>query len=116
MLEFQARQALWEKRLDEAAALLGPQPVGPARGTVRQVLGRSWLESMLAECVNSLLRPILDGRKHTEQGCLQLFRFVHYVRPFKRGKRALHCPAQLAGLFIPSDPLTLLGLEPKASI
>jgi hypothetical protein len=27
----------------------------------------------LAECVNSLLRPILDGRKHTDQGSLELF-------------------------------------------
>jgi hypothetical protein len=69
---------------------------------------------MLAECVNSLLRPFLDGRKHTDQGCLELFRFLHNVHPFERGKRAGHSPAQLVGLDVPEDVLTLLGLAPKA--
>jgi hypothetical protein len=68
---------------------------------------------MLAECVNSLLHPVLDGRKHTDQGCLELFRFLHNVRPFERGKRAHHSPAQLVGLDVPDDPLTLLGLAPN---
>ena len=82
----------------------------------REVLGRSWRGSMLAECVNSLLRPILDRRKHTDQGCLELFRFLHNMRPFRRGKRAHHSPAQLVGLDVPDDPLILLGLAPKVSI
>lgn len=55
-------------------------------------------------------RPILDGRKHTDQGCLELFRFLHNVRPFQRGKRAGKSPAQLANLDVPDDSLTLLGL------
>ena len=67
---------------------------------------------MLAEWVNSLLRPLLDRRKHTDQGCLELFRLFHNVRPFKRGKRAGHSPAQLVGLTAPDDPLILLGLAP----
>lgn len=71
---------------------------------------------MLAECVNSLLRPILAGRKHTDQGCLELFSFLHNVRPFQRGKRAGSSPAQLVGLDVPDDPLTLLGLKPNVSI
>jgi hypothetical protein len=71
---------------------------------------------MLAECVNSLLRPLLDRRKQTDQGCLELFRLLHNVRPFKRGKRADHSPAQLVGLDVPADPLLLLGLEPKVLI
>ncbi len=62
------------------------------------------------------LRPILDGRKHTDQGCLDLFRFLHNIRPFARGKRAGHSPAQLVDLDLPPDPLTLLGLAPKVSI
>jgi hypothetical protein len=69
---------------------------------------------MLAECVNSLLRPFLDGRKQTDQGCLDLFRFWHNVHPFERGKRAGHSPAQLVGIDVPADVLTLLGLAPKA--
>jgi len=115
-LERQARQVVWEKSLGEAAALLGLQQLGPAWDAVRQVLGRSWRGSMLAECVNSLLRPVLDGRKHTDQGRLDLFRFLHNVRPFKLGKRAPHSLAHLVGLLVPNDPLTLLGLEPKVSI
>ena len=116
LLERQARQILWEERLDEATALLGPEQLWEAWDALSQVLGRSWRGSMLAECVNSLLRPILDGRKHTDQGCLDLFRFLHNVRPFKRGKRANHSPAHLVGLDVPDDPLTLLGLRPKVSI
>jgi hypothetical protein len=114
--EQRSRQALWADSLDEAVALLGAEPLWTAWEAVSRVLGRSWRGSMLAECVNSLLRPILDGRKHTDQGCLELFRFLHNVRPFKRGKRANHSPAELVGLEVPDDPLTLLGLVPKVSI
>ena len=66
--------------------------------------------------MNGLLRPILDGRQHTDQECLELFRFLHNARPFERGKRANHSPAQLVGLTVPEDPLTLLGLAQKVSI
>jgi hypothetical protein len=113
--ERQTRQALWEASLDQAASRLGQEQLWQAWDALRQVLERSWRGSMLAECVNSLLRPILDGRKHTDQGCLELFRFLHNVRPFERGKRADHSPAQLVGLHMPDDPLTLLGLAPKVS-
>lgn len=116
LLERQARQTRWEESLDQAATLLGPKQLWLAWNALRKVLDRSWRGSMLAECVNSLLRPVLDGRKHTDQGCLELFRFLHNVRPFKRGKRADHSPAQLAGLHVPDDPLILLGLAPKVSI
>jgi hypothetical protein len=113
--ECQTRQALWQGSLDEAVSLLGEEQLWQAWDALSQVLQRSWRGSMLAECVNSLLRPILDGRKHTDQGCLELFRFLHNVRPFERGKRAHHSPAQLVGLQMPDDPLTLLGLTPKVS-
>jgi hypothetical protein len=114
-VERQTRQTLWQASLDEAVSLLGEEQLWQAWHALRQVLGRSWRGSMLAECVNSLLRPILDGRKHTDQGCLDLFRFLHNVRPFERGKRAGHSPAQLVGLQMPDDTLTLLGLAPKVS-
>jgi hypothetical protein len=113
--ERQARQLLWEENLDEAFSLLGPQQLWEAWEALSQVLGRSWRGSMLAECVNSLLRPVLDARKHTDQGCLEFFRFLHNVHPFERGKRTGHSPAQLVGLDVPDDALTLLGLAPKAS-
>jgi hypothetical protein len=110
------RQALWADSLDEAAKLLGAECLWTAWEAVSQVLSRSWRGSMLAECVNSLLRPILDGRGHTDQGYLELFRFLHNVHLFRRGKRANHRPAELVGLDIPDDPLILLGLLPKVSI
>jgi len=116
VVEQQARQVLWEESLDEATSLLGPEQFWDAWERLSEVLSRSWRGSMLAECVNSLLRPILDGRKHTDQGCLELFRFLHNVRPFRRGKRVGHSPAQLAGLHLPDDPFILLGLAPKVSI
>ena len=116
VLERQARQVLWGESLDEAASLLGPEQLWHAWDALSELLSRSWRGSMLAECVNSLLRPILDGRKHTDQGCLELFRFLHNVRPFRRGKRVDQSPAQLAGLDVPDDPFVLLGLAPKVSI
>lgn len=109
----QARQILWEHNLELAVSLLDWQQLATAWEALHKVLGHSWRGSMLAECINSLLRPQLRGRKSTDQECLDLFRFLHNVRPFARGKRAHHSPAELAGLTVPSDPLTLLGLKPK---
>jgi hypothetical protein len=101
--------------LEDAASQLGEEQLWQAWDALSQVLERSWRGSMLAECVNSLLRPLLEGRKHTDQGCLELFRFWHNVRPFQRGKRAGHSPAQLVGLEVPHDPLLLLGLAPQVN-
>ncbi len=111
-----ARRSLWEQSLDQAVALLGIEHLGTAWEALSKVMGRSWRGSMLAECINSLLRPVLLGRKSTDQQCLELFRFLHNVRTFARGKRQNHSPAELAGLIVPVDPLTLLGLAPKVSI
>ena len=113
--EQQQRQQIWQQSLDEAYALLGDNRLWPAWDALVAVLERSWRGSMLAECINSLLRPLLDRRKQTDQGCLELFRFLHNVRPFQRGKRAGHSPAQLVGISLPDDPLSLLGLAPKVS-
>ena len=113
LLQRRLRQTLWADSFDQALAALGEQQLWTAWDQLCLILQRSWRGSMLAECVNSLLRPILAGRKHTDQGCLDLFRFLHNVRSFKRGKRAGFSPAQLVGLDLSADPLLLLGLEPK---
>jgi hypothetical protein len=115
LLEQQRYQTAWTDNLTEASILLGEQ-LWPAWEQVAHLLDRSWRGSSLAECVNSLLRPYLAGRKQTDQGCLDLFRFLHNTHSFQRGKRAGSCPAQLVGLQVPDDPLTLLGLKPKVSI
>jgi len=109
----QHQQTLWEMHLDLAAARLGLEQLGAAWNAACQILNQSWRGSMLCECVNSLLRPLLDRRKSSDQGCLELFRFLHNTHPFARGKRAEHSPAQLAGIQLPDDPLTLLGLAEK---
>jgi hypothetical protein len=113
LLHRPAQQATWNHSLDEAISLLGIEPLMPAWQSLSQVLNRSWRGSMLCECVNSLLRPVLAGRKSSDQGCLELFRFLHNAHRFIRGKRAGHSPAELAGIQLPADPLTLLGLAPK---
>jgi hypothetical protein len=112
-LQQQCRQKQWAGYLEQALALLDQEQLWTAWAELNQLLARSWRGSMLAECVNSLLRPLLTARKHTDQGCLELFRFLHNVRPFRRGKRAGFSPAQLVGLDLPDDPLSLLGLIPN---
>jgi hypothetical protein len=113
LLHRSAQQAAWNHYLDEAISRLGMEPLMPAWQALCQVLNRSWRGSMLCECLNSLLRPVLAGRKSSDQGCLELFRFLHNVHRFIRGKRAGRTPAELAGIHLPADPLTLLGLAPK---
>ena len=110
------QQRLWRESLDTAVALIGEERLWAAWEAVCAVLGRSWRGSMLAECVNSLLRPLLAGRKQTDQGYLELVRFLHNVHRFARGKRKGQSPAELVGMPLPDDPLTLLGLAPKVSI
>lgn len=111
--ERSAQQAIWNQCLDQAVDLLGFDALLPAFQALRQVFSRSWRGSMLCECVNSLLRPVLAGRKSSDQGCLELFRFLHNSHRFPRGKRAGFSPAELAGITLPPDPLSLLGFSPK---
>lgn len=113
--EKRKRQQIWQRSLDQAYALLGDSLLWSAWDALSTILSRSWRGSMLAECINSLLRPVLNRRKHTDQGCLELFRFLHNVHPFARGKRAGHSPAQLVGIDLPDDSLSLLGLAPEVS-
>jgi hypothetical protein len=70
----QAGERLWQAALDEAAGLLG-EGVFAAYEQLAGVLGRIWRGSMAAECVNSLLRPLLRGRKQSDQGVAELFRY-----------------------------------------
>jgi hypothetical protein len=73
--------------------------------------------SSAIECLNSLLRPFLNGRKQVAQGFLELFRFYHNTHQFKRGKRAGSSPLELAGGPRIDDPFAFLGLgkNPKVS-
>ena len=67
------------------------------------------------ECLNSLLRPFLNGRKLVSQGFLDLFRFYHNTHQFVRGQRAGSSPLELAGgPRIAEGPLAFLGLGKKA--
>jgi hypothetical protein len=109
------RQQVWAQSLDEAWAYLGESQLWLVWDTLSDILSRSWRGSMLAECTNSLIRPVLERRKHTDQGCLELFRFLHNTRPFTRGKRAGRSPAELAGITLSDTPFVLLGLAPEVS-
>lgn len=92
--ERQVQQRQWEAGWDDVVARIGLEQLDQIWTEVTHVLERVWRGSMLAECVNSRLPPRLNGRKHTDQGCLELFRFLHNVHPFHRGKRAGYSPAQ----------------------
>jgi len=70
--------------------------------------------SSAIECLNSLLRPFLNGRKQVSQGFLDLFRFYHNTQPFGRGQRAGASPLELAGGPRLEDPLAFLGLGKKS--
>ncbi len=110
--ERQRLNQVWATCLDDAFVALGDQ-LWLAWDAVAALLGQVWRGSSLAECVNSKLRPLLNRRDQTDQGCLALFQFLHNTRVFARGKRAGHSPAQLVHLDVPDDPLTLLGFAPK---
>lgn len=117
-LSFSQRQSLeqiWRDSLDAAVQLLG-EHLFEVWATLSSILGRIWRGSMAAECVNSLLRPRLNARKHADQGGLDLFCFLHNTHRFARGKRANHSPADLVGIAMPADRFTLLGLASKVSI
>jgi hypothetical protein len=66
------------------------------------------------ECLNSLLRPYLNGRKQVSQGFLELFRFFHNTHRFVRGQRAGFSPLELAGGPHVDDPLAFLSLGAKS--
>jgi len=70
--------------------------------------------SSAIECLNSLLRPFLNGRKQVAQGFLELFRFYHNTHQFVRGKRAGSSPLELVGGPRIDDPLAFLSLGQKS--
>jgi hypothetical protein len=114
-IECQRIHKAWATCLDDAFLVLGDQ-LWLAWDEISAILGKVWRGSSLAECINSKLRPVLNRRDQTDQGCLDLFRFLHNSRVYNRGKRAGYSPAQLVNLDVPDDPLTLLGFSPKVSI
>jgi hypothetical protein len=111
-----------QKVLQDACAKAWEQVVSCLQDRTEEVAQAisHWLDnvlrgSSLAEAINSLLRPILNARKHLKIGCLDLFVARHNTRPFRQGKRAGKSPAQLADITLPSDDwLTLIGLPAKS--
>lgn len=108
----QQLNAIWQTAFEATARLLGDD-LFEAWEDVQALLGLNWRGSNAAECVNSLLRPHFNAQRSTSQNALDLRRFLHNTRTFARGKRAGHSPAQLVGIELPSDPLTLLGLPER---
>jgi hypothetical protein len=105
--------AAWQAGFEQAASRLGDD-LFEAWSDLQAVLQLIWRGSNAAECVNSLLRPHFNARKSTDQPALELRRFLHNTHTFQRGKRAGYSPAELVGIPLPPDPLSLLGLlEPR---
>lgn len=108
----QLEQAIAES-LAWASAHLG-QRLPTLQHLVAAILAQWPRTSSAVECLNSLLRPFLNGRKQVSQGFLELFRFFHNTHVFQRGPRAGHSPLALAGGPHIEDPLAYLGLGQKA--
>jgi hypothetical protein len=107
----QQLNAIWQTSFETAAQLLDDR-LFTAWEEVQVILGKNWRGSNAAECVNSLLRPHFNAHKSTNQSALELRRFLHNTHSFARGKRAGRSPAELVGIHLPPDPLSLLGLPP----
>lgn len=108
----QLEQAITDS-LAWASAHLGHR-LSTLQNLVATLLAQWPRTSSAIECLNSLLRPFLNGRKHVSQGFLELFRFFHNTHVFQRGPRAGHSPLELAGGPHLADPLAALGLGSKA--
>ena len=96
-----------------ANAHLGPQ-LPTLQRLLAAILAQWPRTSSAIECLNSLLRPFLNGRKQVDQGFLELFRFYHNTHRFVRGQRAGASPLELAGGPTIADPLAFLGLGEKS--
>ncbi len=105
-------QAITES-LAWASAYLGPH-LATLQRLLAAILAYWPRTSSAIECLNSLLRPYLNGRKQVDQGFLDLFRFYHNTHCFVRGKRAGATPLELAGGPAIPDPLAFLGLGAKS--
>lgn len=90
------------------------QHLSKLQNLVTTILSQWPRTSSSIECLNSLLRPYLNGRKQVSQGFLDLFRFFHNTHRFLRGKRAGSSPLDLVGGPRIEDPLTFLGLGAKS--
>ncbi len=110
------RQQL-EQAITESLAWAG-QHLGERLATLQHLVAAilaQWPRtSSSIECLNSLLRPYLEGRKQVSQGFLELFRFYYNTHRFVRGKRAGASPLELAGGPHIPDPLAFLGLGAKS--
>lgn len=104
-------QAISES-LDWASEHLG-QRLSTLQHLVAAILSQWPRTSSSIECLNSLLRPYLNGRKQVSQGFLELFRFFHNTHRFVRGKRAGSSPLELLNGPHIEDPLAFLGLGSK---
>lgn len=108
----QLEQAITEG-LAWASAHLGPH-LATLQRLLAAILAQWPRTSSAIECLNSLLRPYLNGRKQVDQGFLELFRFYHNTHRFVRGQRAGASPLELAGGPAIPAPLAFLGLGEKS--
>lgn len=81
-----------------------------------KVTSPAWVGAQAGTALTGFVNGALKqttGAHPNDQGCLELFRFLHNSHRFPRGKRAGLSPAELAGIPLPDDPLSLLGFAPK---
>lgn len=75
-----------------------PEPLRAVVRTVWEILGLFHRSSSLAEALHSWLRPYLQIHRGMPKWLPPLLQLFWNHHPFERGKRAGHCPLELAGV------------------
>jgi hypothetical protein len=111
-----AETVAWRRADKEPVEVLEQASGGSVADAVElavvRLVDRAIRSSSSVECVNARIRLVQVARKRLSQDFLCLLAVYHNLKPFGRGSvRAGKCPAQLAGLELPTwDWIELLDL------
>lgn len=75
---------------------------------VFEILDRTLIASSAVECVNSVIRLREGGKRHPNPKFVYFLAWLHNTRPFEEGRRKGLTPAELLGVKLPADGLTML--------
>lgn len=75
---------------------------------VFEIVDRTLIASSAVECVNSVIRLREGGKRHPNPKFVYFLAWLHNTRPFEEGRRKGLTPAELLGVKLPTDGLTML--------
>ena len=77
-------------------------------GEIFQLLDRTLRASSAVECVNSVIRLREGSKRHANPNFVYLMAWLHNTRRFTEGRRKGLSPAEILGVELPADGLTML--------